>query len=170
MDPTTPQAQCTDCFDNYPVSLLTTFPCHHNSCPACLSGRLSYIIEENYRHPMRCCNRPLPDAQLQKHLPPADFRKYLEKRLETTTADPLYCHVNACSAWIKPQSMHNGVGFCQECNAKTCVECKKESHFGTCGAALEDRSLKDLAEQSGWKACPGCRRMIEKVEGCPSIM
>lgn len=44
--------------------------------------------------------------------------------------------------------------------------CKGAAHQGDCPEDEASNQLLALAEQEGWKRCPGCHRMVELTHGC----
>ncbi|KAH9167938.1 hypothetical protein EDB89DRAFT_1994882 [Lactarius sanguifluus] len=54
-----------------------------------------------------------------------------------------------------------------DCNHVWCKQCQQTINFGgpkhSCDGTSE---LDDLVKQQGWKYCPSCKTLIQKVSGC----
>ncbi|KAK3372569.1 hypothetical protein B0H63DRAFT_301283 [Podospora didyma] len=79
--------------------------------------------------------------------------------------------------------------LCRKCKTKTCMACRAKFHFGPCNPAsvvaaarrssapaqllslsVIEQRFKALSKRMGWKPCPACKRMVEKMEGCNHII
>ncbi|TKA80377.1 hypothetical protein B0A55_01903 [Friedmanniomyces simplex] len=159
---------CAACYEPTALTSMLQAPCFDYLCTGCLDTIFKLAMTDETFYPPQCCRCPLPIKAALRHLPPATVREYKAKRLELTTVNKTYCHKSACSAFIAPHSIHNGEAFCQECRAKTCSKCKCAAHFGPCTFA-EDAELLGIARVEKWQRCPGCRRLVERSEGCPDM-
>ena len=160
--------RCSACGD-WPSAgtALAALPCDHWYCPSCLEDMVRMAMNASQPRLPRCCV-VVPVATVRDHLGKALAREYEDKKPEMMVKDKTYCHVPDCSTFIKPHSIHNGQAFCQSCRAATCEECKAAWHFGPCTEG-DFGGLVKLAKQKRWPRCPGCKRIVEREEGCDSM-
>ena len=158
-------AECLACSTKYPKSKLIKLPCEDKYCQVCLLRLFKAAMKDETMYPPRCCRKTIRIELAQKHLPQALIRQFKAKGLEMETRNRTYCSRSACSAFIKPQSIHNGQAICQRCRAVTCSKCKTAWHFGPCKEE-DDTGFFDFVRSTDWKRCPECRRVVEKSEGC----
>jgi hypothetical protein len=143
--------------------------CFHSYCAACLNSMFLNALHDESRFPPRCCGTSLMGPKALKMLPTTTVRLFKAKRMEMSTRDETYCHRPTCSAFIAKHSIHNNEAFCQKCRATTCGKCKNAWHFGPCTFETE-RELLETAKQESWQRCPGCRRLVERDEGCNDML
>lgn len=103
----------------------------------------------------------------------AEVNKYIVLNDEATSNLPrVYCYKHECNAYIPAEDRTDKVGWCWTCEVKTCLTCRKAAHAGACDGELlkqskeADEKLFRLAEERGWKKCPACHAMIERIDGC----
>lgn len=164
------QATCIGCGDDLDKPQLTYLACGCSYCGGCIERMFDQALEDGrYHHMPRCCTGPIPFELIRRRLSPSLAKAYAAKKVELESKDRTYCHKTACAKFIAPHSIHNGQAFCQRCSCKTCSICKAEWHFGPCSAGSLKEVL-ELAKQNGWKRCPGCRHMVELIEGCAHMV
>lgn len=117
------------------------------------------------RKPFRCCSS-VPISSIAKHFNIKFINEYNYLMLELTTPNPLYCGMKSCSKFIPPNSIHGDTGTCNTCSKKTCRHCRLPDHTGICAEDKGAAAVHELARKKGWKACPGCKTMIERHDGC----
>ena len=168
-----PDLECKVCFDNITSNEYIFTPCGHHLCRTCVEGSFRTALSDRERFPPRCC--PLNEEgeitlKSSRRLLPADLiREFKDKAEEWGTPDGTYCHVPGCSAFIPSTHVddYRQRGTCPKCRAKTCTACKLEYHRGMeCPEDPGQCALEALAEREGWKACPSCGVMVERVFGC----
>jgi hypothetical protein len=106
------------------------------------------------------------------------IKRYQERKIEVNDLKRTYCSNRTCSHYILPQNIRHGVGLCGFCTVRTCTGCKKQAHRGgDCNehTAFNDEKTNDdllekLAEKKKWKRCSNCSRIIERIDGCLSIL
>lgn len=103
----------------------------------------------------------------------AEVNKYIVLNDEFTSNLPrVYCYKQECNAYIPAEDRTEAIGWCWNCEVETCFTCRKAAHAGPCDEELleqsreADEKLFRLAEELGWKKCPTCHAMIERIEGC----
>jgi len=85
--------------------------------------------------------------------------------LESTTPNPTYCAWQRCHALIPSAKGRDSV-LCLHCSRWTCTWCKEVEHDGVCQA---NEKLNSLMRVGKWQACPKCKRVIEKSDGCQNM-
>lgn len=117
--------------------------------------------------PPRCCQRDFDFKAIRIYLPIQLATLYQDKSIEYRTADRVYCHNNACSAFLGAKTEDVAFIRCIRCANLTCAQCKAAAHPGTpCQTSDTDDIVLALAEENGWKRCPGCRHLVELNHGC----
>lgn len=165
-------------------------------CPVCLTARsphlvhviqkcgctyCTFCIREMFSigisgYPAICCDFPLDFDLWTPQLPPQLRKAYKMKIEEGESSTPLYCGNSTCRKFVSGESIKDGFGSCGKCKMKTCIEenCNKTraEHLGIhaiCPDDLESEELKTLAEEKGWKRCPKCYALTERIRGCDDV-
>jgi len=56
---------------------------------------------------------------------------------------------------------------CGDCGTGICTGCKEQAHPGEkCGEGRAMAAFVLLMEEMRWRACPNCKVIVEKTEGC----
>lgn len=161
---------CVDCFTNYIVSKINE-KAYPIICP---------VISCKHRLSPYDCLSLLEDSGLKdenEQLSVLIIEYEMKEKVR-------YCANKKCSTpfeWNVDQC-NNGNGrechraVCPTCGEATCVECRELWHVGmTCEQFKREKrrlnvdKLNELATMKGWKNCPHCNRLIEKIGGCNSI-
>ena len=122
----------------------------------------------NSRTPFQCCRQQVDVGILADYLPRAFVDQYRLLILELGTPNAEYCSNRTCGRFLPP-SLPRGPDTiqCSQCNHLTCRHCRDAAHGNTeCPADLDAQMFRTLAASRGWKACPQCRKMVEKTSGC----
>ncbi|CAG7916162.1 unnamed protein product [Penicillium olsonii] len=157
-------ASCVSCMEELLGDAMVVSDCKHAYCRKCALHMMEESMKGEMLFPPRCCGGFL-QYQPKKHLFDAGIWLAFETEMaKFNDPSPLYCSDPRCSAYIPP-SLHGG---CQKCTRKTCMECRKEAHEGTCDfrGTEEDRQLENLAREKKWRRCFGCGHMVELNWGC----
>lgn len=180
---------CLICYDNS-VKKTEKFvtDCFHAFCVECFTNFIiSNINAKTY--PILC---PVPSCR--HHLSPYDCLSLLEDSGRKDENEQLsiliieyeikenirYCANKKCSTpfeWKADQSDQNGSdcnrAVCPACRHASCVQCREPWHVGmNCEEYKREQKrlnvnrLNDLAEKMGWKNCPHCNHLVEKIWGC----
>jgi hypothetical protein len=165
---------CIACREPGRPNTLFQAPCirydrDHKYCATCLNSTFLAALKDECLYPPRCCSMALAGPKAFKILPTATVRLFKAKQLEMSTKDKTYCHRAECSTFIPRHSIHNNEAFCSKCRARTCDRCKNAWHFGPCTFEKE-RDLLETAKREMWQRCPGCRRLVERDEGCNDMV
>lgn len=156
-------ADCTACSEEGEKIRMAMLPCDHGYCSTCI--RLAFEGALKEKKPFRCCDQ-VPIDSVTAHFPQHFIRDYNDLMLELNTQNPLYCSARGCSKFIPPTSIRGDTGTCRTCNSNTCRHCRAPAHAGICSEDEDSTAVLGLAKEKGWKACPGCKNMIERVDGC----
>ena len=108
---------------------------------------------------------PLSLTDARPHLGGKLADLYAEKRVEynTEASKRVYCH--KCEVFIS-ESRDESRAVCQKCGERTCVKCKRKAHGNDpCPTDKELEKTLKLIKEKGWKKCPKCGRVIERVKG-----
>ena len=160
-------AECTVCGDESHREELI-WPCEHAYCDGCASEGFRTALKS--RAPFRCCGKDVPVSECHA-LPRETVDKYASLLVELKTTNPIYCHQPKCGAFVPPDLVVGDLAKCAKCNAQTCRHCRKAAHPGKfCKQDKETEAVKELAQEKGWKSCPGCQHMVERLEGCLHIV
>jgi hypothetical protein len=150
--------------------------CDHDKsiCQLCLRTYVLTGISSNgvTESGIRCleptCHIPMSDASIQKLLCKQHTSQYLRfKRHAMISADKArrWCPQPGCDGVINLDESTS----CQLCATLVCVDCGAVGHIGKSCDEAADVGLMSLAKQFGWKKCPFCNKMVERIEGCDSM-
>ncbi|KAL3476177.1 hypothetical protein BJX99DRAFT_258691 [Aspergillus californicus] len=171
-EPVTPPQilhNCVACGEETALEDLATVPCGHEYCRTCSQRFFEVAMTDDSLFPPRCCRKPLDDSVALIFLPREFIERYEKKKLEFDNPDEMYCCVPTCSAFIHPSRLHHNLGSCPACGVNTCSLCSKQEHTHNCQEDPDDKEVLAMARAEGWKRCPSCRRMVERVTGCNSM-
>lgn len=167
---------CVICTDTTAADRAIATPCGHHMCDTCLEQLFRHALSDRTQFPPRCC-----PTQLQgeitlasvRHLLPADLaRTFEQKAVEYTTPNGTYCHDPRCATFIPTANVRAAekVGTCPQCRRQTCTLCKSKMHGGQyCPQDSQQRQFERFAAREGWKPCPQCGIMVDKVIGCNHV-
>ncbi|CAA7265212.1 unnamed protein product [Cyclocybe aegerita] len=170
--------------------------CGHRYCADCLRSCLKSAVEtKGCKFPIVCiavnddetmCNVPMPIPFLRAFLMPQAFENLVETAfasyLERNPKELKYCTTPDCkqvyrccsSSDTGEKKASSPALHCPSCFSSICPVCGEETHEGmTCeerrihhDPAEQDHLNDELAERNGYKRCPHCRLLTEKIEGC----
>lgn len=176
---------CPVCHDK--VTSPVRLACGHSYCKACILHFLTTASSTKI-FPLSCisdgndCQTPISISTLKPLLPPQTFLRLLETafvtHVERFPQSFKYCptpgcnQVYRCTKVSAPSAVH-----CRSCLSAVCSSCHGEAHTGmTCAEwiihnnPIEQQRLNDqLANRLGFKKCPKCKILIEKVSGCNHV-
>ena len=118
------------------------------------------------KKPFSCCRQRVDIGLAARHLDATFIKSYKLLELELDTPHPLYCSQPRCSKFIVPSAIQGGAGACSTCGALTCRYCRKSNHTGVCADDEDGLKFRALGKAKGWKECPGCGAMVDKIDGC----
>ena len=149
-------------------------PCNHDYCRNCLIALVEAFTRDESLFPLRCCQDPIPVAEVLPTLP-LTLRSLFERKnaeFSTLTRDRLYCSNLNCSTFLGSSEgrLFLSAIQCPHCLAQTCPRCKESAHAGEgCGVGESNEALQALAKSEGWQTCPGCNAVVELNHGCYHI-
>jgi hypothetical protein len=155
--------ECVVCGDEHGRDELLR-PCKHGYCDSCLQDGFKNALSS--RAPLRCCDLNL-NVDECIGLDDEFVEEYQELMLELTTPNPIYCSNRRCAKFLPPRVWVADVASCVNCRAQTCKYCRQKHHPGKfCPEDKETERVKELGKSKGWKTCPGCNHLIERIQGC----
>lgn len=171
------QEECNFCGENFPLSSLGNLRCEHYICDNCLIVYFQISLDHVWLFPPRCCNRPIHLSLQVAEVLPADLMERFSQRMDDVAAErseqnPTYCHVPRCSAGITRSNIIGNKAACPKCEALTCANCKEKYHDnGVCTkkGGFQVPEVDDIAAREGWKRCPSCHQMIQRINGCSGM-
>ncbi|KAK0632507.1 hypothetical protein B0T14DRAFT_34942 [Immersiella caudata] len=187
---TVPRLECIICTNPVIGDSKLQLPCGHIHCAACVRANFRVTMRSAPFRPVQCCQRI--DINVLRWVAgmsrttgsSMDITAYRQLLTEFDTTEKLYCWDRKCGAFI-PLALRAGndsfghSALCRKCHTKTCIRCKEKFHFGPCPASrvlgvrrrgpTADELFRRLSRKRGWKACPSCKYVVEKTDGCNHI-
>lgn len=162
---------CPACFGEFDASDLTVFlNCGHKWCADCLNSNYRAALQNRNNFPPRCCDTALEHESVQNFLDEDLLIELITKLDEFNDPDPIYCQTPKCTGGYIPRLRIDGQwASCSECRKSTCVECKapaSDHPMPQMHPKMLAKLDEELAEKEGWKQCPGCKNIVERIEGC----
>ncbi|KAH9855440.1 hypothetical protein C2E23DRAFT_723895 [Lenzites betulinus] len=162
-----PRAEsCVICRDVIEGSVIRV-PCGHTYDVGCLVDLFRAATVDESLFPPACCRKPFVLQEVRVYLD-SNLQKVVDKKtIEFGTKNRVYCHRPTCSTFIGAATASATNMLCPTCYYYTCGHCKAAAHTLTfrCTSS-EDAAVVALAEQAGWKRCPGCGHLVELSFGC----
>lgn len=153
--------------------------CGKPLCRECLNSAFRIGLEDKASFPPRCCEVGEIAIDLAQYfLEEANVLRFFEVAEEFRAVRPLYCANKICAKFISETPIEHvehamTLLTCSSCKTETCAKCRElpAEHAiteggATCPDVIALAELGGLVEQEGWKRCPGCQHMVEKVDGC----
>ncbi|KAK8064672.1 hypothetical protein PG994_007310 [Apiospora phragmitis] len=150
------------CFAQHVKSSMTSLPFRPVKCcgPKPVAPLTIWVVQRGARE----AGYTLTDVEVTRYLIMSD---------EAISRLPrVYCHRPECNVYIPAEDRSEKIGWCWDCEAETCLTCRQAGHDGACDEDLlkryqeADEKLLQLAEEKGWRKCPTCNAMTERIEGC----
>ncbi|KAI0639212.1 hypothetical protein C8Q77DRAFT_1043749 [Trametes polyzona] len=142
-------------------------PCGDFYDVGCLVDLFRAAMVDETLFPPACCRQPFEVEEVRIYLD-KDLQKSVDRKtIEFGTKNRVYCHKPTCSAFIGAATPAATRVLCTTCWAYTCGHCKAAAHSLSIRCTnSEDAAVVALAEESGWKRCPGCGHLVELSIGC----
>ncbi|KAH3932184.1 hypothetical protein HBI70_159430 [Parastagonospora nodorum] len=187
-----PVPQCLICCTDIPKdgnkdSLRPCRSCSHIYCADCVKNMFIDACKDSTRMPPRCCV-PINLQYAKPYLTKEEVAHFRAKYEEWCTADPIYCPMPTCSAFIpdrllpehvrtnKKRRVDSGVGTptpesfaCPTCEAGICTGCRHQAHPDSICNLNEfglDADTAELLKKWGYKKCPKCGHGVKRMFGC----
>jgi hypothetical protein len=174
--------ECVVCLES--EQCLTSRRCNHPICVNCLGDYIN--ITHNSRMPCPCpsfvtCGQYFMIDDLTPFLEVEQVNKiWLQQAaIHVEKGAGMFCPNSKCS---KPVLFSHAVqkkaktGICRSCHSAICIPCKSAFHTNLSCKQYQalppternilDLQLFELAAESQWVRCPGCKQMVEREEGC----
>ncbi|KAH9476744.1 ATP-dependent RNA helicase DEAH11, chloroplastic [Psilocybe cubensis] len=142
----------------------------------CISSLVEYTTRDESMFPLKCCGiKPIPFTEVIPFLSNELIKLYRTKESEFSVPvqERIYCVSATCSTFLGSSADYKKVSHvvCPTCTLRTCPRCKKAAHTDeeSCAVNAANIELKVLAVKSGWQTCLGCKRLVEKNQGCNHI-
>ncbi len=142
----------------------------------------AYTSKKVASSPFHCCpspSLPIPPQYVHRFISAALRQLLDEKMVEANTPleSRIYCPQESCGKFIDPARVTPaaraaGSVICamNTSRATICLACKELLHRGVdCERYADDTQASKSQAQFGWGRCPGCRFVVEKVDGCNSV-
>lgn len=140
--------------------------CGHFYDRDCLQELFQAATVDESLFPPRCCQKEFILADVRRLLGDDILSAFEKKAVEFSTTDRVYCHRPSCSNFLGPVTTKASALRCPQCNTNTCSHCKAAAHSNLDCSQVLDEAVLALAEQEGWKRCPGCHHLVELSIGC----
>ncbi|KAI0670091.1 hypothetical protein C8Q78DRAFT_1093558 [Trametes maxima] len=159
-------ATCVICRDDIEGHVVRA-PCGDLYDMECLVQLFRAATVDESLFPPSCCRQPFKLEDVCRYLD-SNLRKLIEKKaLEFGTKNRVYCYKPTCSSFLGAATPRATRVLCTTCWAYTCGHCKAAAHdLSFMCTNAEDAAVVALAEESGWKRCPGCGHLVELSIGC----
>lgn len=167
--------KCIICGDTIDASTAFRAPCSHDFCHECVIKMVELASRDEKLLPLRCCTRLLPIDPVLEIVPCRQRAVFQEKLREASVPPPrrVYCPKASCSTYLgeAPKWANSQARItCPTCLTGVCIKCKNATHPGSnCQQNILTLQVKKLAEEKGWQTCPGCKMIVERIEGCNNM-
>lgn len=161
------ERECAVCMDRHDMSFMIKVPCPHWYCPEDLSDAFQNALDSG--RPFQCCGQEVPISLLPANLLQLDFIvRYDLLLLELATPNRTYCSNRNCGSFVPPtQYQGPDIALCLACGYNTCRHCNAPHHPGRdCPEDEATQQALHLGAARGWRRCPGCRNLVERIDGC----
>ncbi|KAK8050658.1 hypothetical protein PG994_012388 [Apiospora phragmitis] len=168
-------SECVSCLDDFDPNEMVKAPCH-NYCQDCFTRLITSACEHEQHWPPKCCLNTIPEPT-NLTLTDEDLKQRYRSRAEEwnlPVSERVYCHQPECSAWLRPAQIDRALNTAR-CTAghSTCTLCRGAQHenlnadgHGTCPQDRDVQRTAQLAEEAGWRRCPGCHAYVEHSDAC----
>ena len=173
---------CKICFEPLDQADIIYLNCGCVYCKECLNAHFRSGLANKASYPPVCCG-PIDIAAVQGFLDDENMLRYHNSSDEFAADRPIYCANQECAqefigdgARVGIQD-NRGMMICPQCALETCATCRelRDAHADNdgvleCPDSLELAEVKEMADQESWRRCPGCRHLVEKMDGCDHMM
>lgn len=163
------RVECVGCCDTLLEKECLKAECEHYFCEGCVVTLVSITIKDEACFPMKCCKRPMKQADISTILEKGLRELYASACMEfgTPAEDRVYCPRPKCSAFLGSLRGRGQTISCDLCRLDVCLSCKESAHLGeNCEENEALNRTRKLAEEQQWRACPKCKAIVDKTGGC----
>lgn len=173
--PTIYECACGDAFTEHHIAQMVILNCGCPRCNDCLNQNVAIGLEFKRNYPPRCCGIGIEVDLIQEHLTEENIIRWIEIKDEFEDRAPIYCAIKSCSVHLTRDTLDKDQkwALCPRCNIRTCSGCSHlESDHTDPNSCPEhiDKLDRELFDKKKWKPCPGCKLMVEKMEGCDHMI
>ncbi|WOK91689.1 E3 ubiquitin-protein ligase [Canna indica] len=182
---------CPICVEEKLTSKMIKMNCSHKICSDCMVIYIEHKMR-TLQVPVKCprvrCTNIISINDCKSFLPGSSYELLERATVEADAhnGDSIFCPFESCSGLLNPvhyassrasssiQPDMNCI-VCPECHRDICISCRVPWHsLMTCEEYqnlpatvrhAEDNSLHQLEQNTRWKRCQQCRRMIELTDG-----
>jgi hypothetical protein len=173
---------CGACLDFTNHAITIACGCHY--CLPCFNNFFESNLANRESFPPKCCGKEIALGAVREHLHTAVLKRYEDVREEFGSKNPTYCAVPHCSTFLAGAVVFADFKACPKCSQQTCIRCKnlRTLHEGSdeigetnpgastaahrCPGIAIPPELTALVAKEKWSRCPGCRHIVEKIDGC----
>jgi len=162
--------RCDVCYDEDRPGVVLA--CDHRHCRGCMRKVLKKALVDRSLLPLKCCNLPIDMNCSRSLLSKQEAYRLAWQLDEVEATNKMFCPTCNCFLNLDLVDASEASDYLCMCGTMICTVCRTAAHRGlTCReyeAAMtgSDDLLFELSRPLGWKQCPRCRSMIEKVSGC----
>ncbi|KAJ0230674.1 IBR domain-containing protein [Hirschfeldia incana] len=177
------KVKCGICFDKFRRINIVPVACGHIFCSTCWNGYISTSINDGSGCLMRKCPEPschvaIGRDMVEKVVSEEDKEKYDRYFLRSYIEESRkmkWCPAPGCEHAVEFSATGTSINYDVTCSCshRFCWNCKEDAHSPVDCATVSQWILKNSAEAENttWilansKACPKCKRPIEKNHGC----
>ncbi|KAJ6525855.1 hypothetical protein B0H10DRAFT_2156894 [Mycena sp. CBHHK59/15] len=178
-----PQFNCVVCMETHSLEdVALVEPCQHMFCRSCMRNHVQSRLEAR-QLPIYCPTCPTGRASPQTAANPSEIgdeliqilgitRRHLiilEELQKAPFSVPVQCP--ACRNTVsldREQHQRARILTCPlpRCAGMWCKQCNQRVSPNARHSCDGEAETQDLARRAGWKTCPGCSILTEKIEGC----
>ncbi|KAI3794618.1 hypothetical protein L1987_37250 [Smallanthus sonchifolius] len=171
---------CLMCCEDKPTPMTFNTKCSHKFCSCCIKAYVDEQVQSS-QVPIKCpslnCRYYISTPELKSCLPVASYALLQDALLKPNmlAKDKFYCPFSDCTVLLDPscdsnQSDNNCVE-CPICRRFICVKCGVRWHSSMSCDQFQDsppqgRVNDAPVENTKWRRCQMCERMIELTHGC----
>ena len=174
-----PRFDCLMCYNLFRIDQSITLSCNHRFCEKCITEFVKMNLDEANMNPNESgcpiCKESISINIRKSVLNKEEFWKLenilFESYIPEIGVGPVHfrCINEGCEfSAIVDKSIKRIK--CETCGIIYCPLCRSKEHPNiTCEQNYDlktDKSLLELAGQQGWKQCPHCKNMCERISGC----
>lgn len=178
------KVKCGICFEKFRRIKIVPVVCGHSFCSTCWNGYVSTAINDGSGCLMRKCPEPSCDVAVCRDLvekvvsSEEDRNKYDRYFLRSYIEESRkmkWCPAPGCEHAVEFSATGTSASYDVSCSClhRFCWNCKEDAHSPVDCGTVSKWILKNSAEAENttWilansKACPKCKRPIEKNHGC----
>ncbi|CAG7891500.1 unnamed protein product [Brassica rapa] len=177
------KVKCGICFDKFRRRKIVPVACGHTFCSTCWNGYITTAINDGSGCLMQKCPEPSCHVAIgrdlvEKVVSEEDLRKYDRYFLRSYIEESKkmkWCPAPGCEGAVDFSASGTGINYdvlCS-CSHRFCWKCNEDAHSPVDCDMVSQWIIKNSAEAENttWilansKACPKCKRPIEKNHGC----